>query len=219
MNYLAPSLLACDFAKLGEEIKIISDGGAQYIHIDVMDGLFVPSISFGMPVIKSIRKCTDHIFDVHLMIEEPQRYIEAFAQAGADIITVHAESCRHLDRVIHQIHETGKKAGIALNPATSLTVLEHILPDADMILIMTVNPGFGGQKYIPYCTQKVRDLRELIERKGLTTDIEVDGGITLQNVSEVLEAGANVVVAGTSVFKGDAKENVAAFLKKMEVRI
>ena len=215
MNCLSPSLLAADFSKLGEHVRMIDEAGAQYVHIDVMDGMFVPSISFGLPVIKSIRGCSDRIFDVHLMIEQPERYIDAFVDAGADLITIHAESCTHIDRTIHAIKDRGILAGIALNPATPLSVLDYILPEVDMVLLMSVNPGFGGQKYIPYTTQKIRDLRAMIEKTGKEIDIEVDGGVTLNNAQEVLDAGANILVAGTAVFKGDIKENVEGFLKIM----
>lgn len=215
MNCLSPSLLSADFSKLGEHVRMIDEAGAQYVHIDVMDGMFVPSISFGLPVIKSIRGCSDRIFDVHLMIEQPERYIDAFVDAGADLITIHAESCTHIDRTIHAIKDRGILAGIALNPATPLSVLDYILPELDMVLLMSVNPGFGGQKYIPYVTQKIRDLRAMIAKTGKEIDIEVDGGVTLNNAQEILDAGANILVAGTAVFKGDIKENVEAFLEIM----
>ena len=185
MNCLSPSILSADYTILGEQIRTMDEAGAQYVHIDVMDGQFVPSISIGLPVIKTIRKCTDRIFDVHLMIEEPIRYIDEFAEAGADIITVHAESCRHLDRTIDAIKEKGIIAGAALNPATPLSAIEYVLPKLDMVLVMTVNPGFGGQKLIPYTVDKVRNLRELVKRSGNKIDIEVDGGINLSNVQEV----------------------------------
>lgn len=190
----------------------MDEAGAQYVHIDVMDGQFVPSISIGLPVIKTIRKCTDRIFDVHLMIEEPIRYIDEFAEAGADIITVHAESCRHLDRTIDAIKEKGIIAGAALNPSTPLSAIEYVLPKLDMVLVMTVNPGFGGQKLIPYTVDKVRDLRELVKKSGNKIDIEVDGGINLSNVQEVVDAGANIIVAGSAVFNGDIESNVKSFL-------
>ena len=212
MYILAPSILSADFAVLGSDVKRAVDAGAKYVHIDVMDGMFVPSISFGMPLMKSIRPCTDRIFDVHLMIEEPVRYIDDFAEAGADLITVHAEACKHLDRTIEAIKEKGLLAGVAINPATPLSAIEWVLPKVDMVLIMTVNPGFGGQKLIPYTLDKVRALRAMIEKADLKTDIEVDGGINLENVTEAMDAGANIIVAGSAVFRGDVGENVERFL-------
>lgn len=212
MNCLSPSILSADFSRLGEQIRELDEAGAQYVHIDVMDGMFVPSISFGMPVLRSIRGCSDRIFDVHLMIEEPGRYIDDFVKAGADLITVHAEACKHLDRTIEAIKEKGILAGVALNPATPLEEIRYILPKVDMVLIMSVNPGFGGQKLIPYTVQKVRDLKKMIDAQGLKTDIEVDGGINLENVTEMMDAGANIIVAGSSVFNGDVTENVSRFL-------
>ena len=187
MNKLAPSILSADFAALGEDVKKAEQAGAQYLHIDVMDGAFVPSLSLGFPVIQSIRKLTDMVFDVHLMICDPDRYIAEFAAAGADIITVHAEACPHLNRTIAAIKEQGVKAGVVLNPSTPLTELEYILEDLDMVLLMTVNPGFGGQKYIESCTRKIQDLRKMITDRGLDIDIEVDGGIKLNNVQKVLD--------------------------------
>ena len=214
-NLLSPSLLAADFSRLAEDIRNVEEAGAQYLHLDVMDGAFVPSISFGMPVIQSLRKISNMTFDVHLMIENPDRYLDEFAAIGADILTVHAEACTHLDRTIQKIHQLGKKAGVALNPATPLSLIEWVLPEVDMVLLMSVNPGFGGQKYIPYVTDKIRALRAMMDERGLETDIEVDGGVSLANVSSVLEAGANVMVAGSAVFRGDAAENVKAFLEKL----
>jgi ribulose-phosphate 3-epimerase len=214
MIKLAPSILAADFNRLGEQIGLLEKAEAEFLHIDVMDGIFVPSISFGMPLIASIRKDSKLIFDVHLMIEEPIRYLEDFKAAGADLITVHSEACTHLHRTVSKIKELGLKAGVALNPATPPNDLEYILQDIDMVLAMTVNPGYGGQAFIPNSIQKIRNLKEMAKKAGADIDIEVDGGITPDNVKDVLEAGANVIVAGTSVFKGSITDNVLKFKKE-----
>ena len=210
MNYqLAPSLLAADFNRLGEQIAAVENSGCQWLHLDVMDGTFVPSISFGMPVISSIRKESDLYFDVHMMVEDPGRYIQDMKEAGAQLISVHAEACRHLDRVLAQIHDAGMEAGVALNPATPINFVKHVLDKTDLILLMSVNPGFGGQKYIPAVTDKIRELKnELVFRGYPDIMIEVDGGVTAGNIYEVLEAGANIIVAGTAVFRGDIEDNI-----------
>lgn len=211
MNILAPSILAADITKLGDEVKTIDQWGAEYVHIDVMDGIFVPSISYGIPIVKGVREVTSMVLDVHLMIEEPIRYVEDFVKAGADIITVHVEACKHLHRTVSRIKELGVKVGVSLNPATSLSSLDYILDEVDMVLIMSVNPGFGGQRFIPSSLNKIKELRNRIIEKGLSIDIEVDGGINKDNVKEILGAGANVIVVGTSIFSGDIKSNMSQF--------
>ncbi|MDO4261792.1 MAG: ribulose-phosphate 3-epimerase [Eubacteriales bacterium] len=214
MNYyLSPSILSADFAHLGEDIGKAQAAGTQYLHYDVMDGLFVPSISFGMPVLESVRRITDLVLDVHLMIVDPDRYIDDFVKCGADIITVHQEACKDVRRTLEMIRERGVKAGVTIKPGTPLTALEDVLPLADMILLMTVEPGFGGQAYIPESTQKIRDLRQMLDERGLSTDVEVDGGIKKDNLEMVLDAGANVIVAGSAIFKGDIEQNTKDFIE------
>ena len=212
MVKIAPSILSADFSKLGEEVIKLHDAGADFIHIDVMDGEFVPNISFGMPVIKAIRNKTDKVFDVHLMINNPQRYIDDFIEAGADIITLHYESEKHLDRAIQYIKSKGVKAAVALNPATPTVVLKNIIGSLDMVLIMSVNPGFGGQSFIPYSLDKIREVKQMaIEANNEDILIQVDGGIDSNNVKDVVEAGANVSVAGSAVFKnGNIEDNIKA---------
>ena len=196
---ISPSILAADFARLGEEVRALDAAGADYIHIDVMDGHFVSNISFGTPIMESIRGVTKKPFDVHLMISPVDRYLEAFAKAGADIITVHAEAGPHLDRSLQAIRALGKKAGVSLNPATPASVLRHVLDRLDLILVMTVNPGFGGQAFIPSMLEKISEIRDMV--RGRDIDIEVDGGVTRSNAAEVVRAGANVLVAGSAIFK------------------
>ena len=216
MKYLAPSVLSADFSKLGEEVRLVSEAGAEYIHLDVMDGMFVPNITFGAPVIKKIRPYSDKVFDVHLMIEDPGRYVRDFADAGADIISIHAEACTHLDRNLNQIHDLGLKAGVVLNPATPLSAIEWVLDLADVVMLMTVNPGFGNQKFIPYSVSKLKELKKMITERNSSTLIELDGGVTLDNCAMLMEAGADILVAGSAVFKNDAAANVRAFHEIMK---
>lgn len=215
MALLAPSILSADFANLGRDIEITDKAGADVIHIDVMDGLFVPSISFGMPVIKSIRKTTNKTFDVHLMIEEPIRYIKEFAECGADYITVHYEACKDIHATIDKIKEYGLKAGVSIKPNTKVEVLKPILNDVDMVLIMSVEPGFGGQKLIPHTVDKVRELRKILDDNNFNVIIEIDGGINLDNVESIVNAGADWIVAGSAVFKDDIAANTRAFIEKI----
>lgn len=216
MNILSPSILAADFSRLGEQIKEVEHAGAKYLHIDVMDGVFVPDISFGMPVISSIRKCTDIVFDVHLMIDRPERYIKEFADCGANLINFHLEATENVVGTIQRIRFLGRKVGITISPETPARAVEPYLKLVDMVLVMTVKPGFGGQKLIPECLDKVREIRAMVLEKGLRTDIEVDGGIRADNVNLALEAGANVIVAGSAVFKNRISDNVRSFLEKMQ---
>lgn len=213
-NYvLSPSILAADFKVLGQEMKKTEENGAAYIHFDVMDGMFVPSISFGMPVLASIHDATEQFMDVHLMVQEPIRYVEAFQKAGADYVTVHLEACEDVKTTLDKIHACGMKAGLAVNPETDVKELVPYLEDVEMILIMSVYPGFGGQKFIPESLDKIREVRAMLNEKNLEIDIQVDGGIYVENVREVLDAGANVIVAGSAVFRGDAGENTAKFME------
>lgn len=208
MKYiLAPSILSADFKVLGEQMEITAQNGAEYIHYDVMDGMFVPSISFGMPVLKSIHNATNQVMDAHLMVKEPIRYIEAFKDAGADIITIHLEACEDVKATIAKIRECGLKVGLSINPETPAKEVEDLLPLVDMLLVMSVHPGFGGQKFIPESIEKIKAIRQMIVEQDLDVDIEVDGGIYQTNLKEVLDAGANIIVAGSAVFNGDIAQN------------
>lgn len=211
MVKISPSILSADFARLGEEVQAVEQAGADYIHVDVMDGHFVPNITIGAPVVKALRPITSLPLDVHLMIENPDKYIPDFASAGADIITVHQEAVPHLHRTIQLIHSLGKRAGVSLNPATPVDTLELILAEVDMVLLMTVNPGFGGQSFIPFTLEKIARMRSMIERSGRNIELEVDGGVNAENIAEIAKAGADVFVAGSAVFNGkDYTRNLAA---------
>ena len=213
MMILAPSILAPDFKELGKEIRTIEENGAQYLHFDVMDGMFVPSISFGVPVLESIRPATKLVCDAHLMVTEPIRYVEAFAKAGADLITVHLEACEDINATIEKIRACGCKVGVSICPDTPVISVKNLLKKVDMILIMSVHPGFGGQAFIPESLDKIRELKAMIDAEGLCVDIQVDGGIYTHNVEEVIEAGANVIVAGSAIFKGDTANNTKEMLE------
>lgn len=219
MIKLAPSILSSDFGILSSELQIIENAGADYVHIDVMDGIFVPNITIGPPVIKCLRKYSNLIFDVHLMIANPERYVQEFYNSGADIINVHIEVCQHINATIKKIKTLGAKAAVTLNPSTDLSTLEYILEDLDMVLIMSVNPGFGGQEFITSSLKKIERLANIIQQKNLDIDIEIDGGVSLNNLSQIINAGANVIVAGSAIYQqGKTIENVKKFLKIINSR-
>ncbi|MDR0879922.1 MAG: ribulose-phosphate 3-epimerase [Clostridioides sp.] len=214
---LAPSILSADFARLLEDVKKVEKAGCEYLHIDVMDGHFVPNITIGPAVVKSLRKDVNMVFDTHLMIEDPDKYIADFVDAGSDVITVHQETCIHLHRTIQNIKSHGVKAGVSLNPATPIETIKHVLADVDMVLLMSVNPGFGGQSFIPFVLDKVRELRKTIDEMGLDVDIEVDGGVKSSNIKEVVDAGANIIVAGSAIFgNGDVDVAVEALRERLK---
>ena len=217
MNHFSPSILSADFMELQNAIDNVKEGGTDYLHIDVMDGIFVPSISFGMPVLQCISKKTDLFLDVHLMITEPERYIEEFCKAGADLITIHLEATKDVDKTIKLIRDKGLKVGLAINPETDVNLIRPYLSKIDMALVMTVHPGFGGQSYIEACTEKIRKVSSWIEEDNLQCDLEVDGGVKLDNLQKVLDAGANVIVAGSAVFKGDIIHNTMAFVEQLNM--
>ena len=217
MKYeLCPSILSADFNRLGEQIKTLEKENVTVLHVDVMDGDFVPSISFGMPVIKSIRKESKMFFDVHLMVTEPERYLKEFRDCGADSITVHSEACRDLEGALKTIHALGAKVGLSIKPGTPVSSIAHLIKDVDMVLVMTVEPGFGGQKYIDACTDKIREVRRIIMEQGLDVNVQVDGGINMQTMETVMRAGANYVVAGSAVFKENLSETVQMYQNRMK---
>jgi len=218
MPIIAPSLLSANYLNLDADCKMLNESVADYYHLDVMDGRFVPNISFGPMIIEFFRKATTKVCDVHLMIEEPEKYAEAFKKAGADILTVHYEACNHLHRNIQQIKSLGMKAGVALNPHTPVELLKDILADIDMVCLMSVNPGFGGQSFIPNTLNKIKDLRSMIDEKNLPVKIEIDGGVTLDNAQSILDAGAHILVAGNTVFKSANPTNTISLLKQLKTR-